>query len=181
MRQSTLIFPRQCFCCSFLSFVRSVLLSEVQANTQRGYNVVTTSLQRHDVAATLMRCCVFAGFVLCHRVILPIPSVLEGSFRTFAVSCIYFCVHLCPIFCLNEAGEATSFWSLLSHFESHLSCLLAPLIHGNTRIHVRKCTFRYLRLRKIQVRTFTGSIYITKTCLFKYIENFTVKKGKKFR
>ena len=30
------------------------------ANTQRGYNVVTTLLQLHDVAATLLRRCVFA-------------------------------------------------------------------------------------------------------------------------
>ena len=30
-------------------------------NTQLRKNVVTTSLQRHDVAATLLRRCVFAG------------------------------------------------------------------------------------------------------------------------
>ena len=33
-------------------------------NTQRDYNVFTTSLQRRDVAATLLRRCVFAGLML---------------------------------------------------------------------------------------------------------------------
>ena len=34
------------------------------ANTQRRRNVVTTSLQRHDVAATLLGRCLFAGYAL---------------------------------------------------------------------------------------------------------------------
>ena len=33
----------------------------IQANTKHFNNVVTTSLQRRDVAATLLRRCVFAG------------------------------------------------------------------------------------------------------------------------
>ena len=56
---------------------KSLLLSPVAvkelmrnpANTQRDYNVVTTSLQRHDVAATLMRRCVFAGKAI--KVVMP--------------------------------------------------------------------------------------------------------------
>ena len=44
-------------------------LMRYPANTQRDYNVVTTSLQRHDVAATLMRRRVFAGKVI--KVVMP--------------------------------------------------------------------------------------------------------------
>ena len=108
-------------------------------------NVVTnTSLQRHDVAATLMRCCVFAGFVLCHRVILPIPKCLGRLVPYFCLfSCIYFCVHLCHIFCLNEAGEATSFWSLLSHFESPP---FMPFSSVDTRKHTDTRQEMYLQI-----------------------------------
>ena len=45
---------------------KSVLLNVLHfpASTQRGYNVITTSRRCSDVVRTLLRRCVFAGFVI---------------------------------------------------------------------------------------------------------------------
>ena len=55
-------------------FLIDVVHERYPANAQRRKNVVTTSLQRHDVAATLLRRCVFAGVMF--------VCVKQSNYRT---------------------------------------------------------------------------------------------------